>query len=64
MKEQRVVHIPSPRVIGTPCDFGHDVQFIREWYEELAPGSSCAYLTHKIMLVCKKCAEVIIKTID
>ena len=57
-KKQKVVHIPSPRIFCL-----HDWQLVKEWYENSYPGSTATYEYHKIMLVCRKCGEVIVKEI-
>ena len=57
-KEQKIVHIPSPRISCL-----HEWQLVKEWYEDLYPGSTADYQTHKVMLVCRKCGEVMVKEI-
>ena len=57
-KKQKVVHIPSLRISCL-----HDWQLVKEWYENPYPGSTAVYEDHKVMFICRKCGEVIIKKI-
>jgi len=63
----RIVNLPSPHIDLDYCRFGHDYQMVKDWYEDLNPASttsSCCFQIHKIILVCRRCGNLILKQLQ
>ena len=61
-KENKMeIEIRSPHLPPESCRWGHDYQFIKEWYEDLDLQSTSIWKRHKVMLICRKCGQIIIQ---